>query len=320
MERLETTERKQQNRQEFMQLYRHGKEMAERLICVADRVMAGETESTACMEENVEKHWIRRFVRSDISIDKSHGPDKGTVRVGRDDWMNWQDRFLTYLTGEECYAPKDFDQVYEACVSRACTEQEREVLRLWMQEEMTLREIGGKIGKSQERIRQINARVMRKLRHPSYRLPLMYGWEYLEIMESIHTAQAEYDKAQLAKIQEANENRKDAVRKLKEKREQIDKELEALANGSQLTDFISEVLISDMGLSTRAQNALNRHRVRDKTGNTVWLAPIRTLGDLCKLSRDELKGIDNLGTGTVKEIEDVLFQQYGLRLSNKEKK
>lgn len=319
MERLETTKRKRQNRQEFMQLYCHGKEMAERLIRVADRVMAGETESTACMEENVEKHWMRRFVRGDISADKNRGQDKCTVKVIMDDWMSWQDRFLTYLTGEEYYAPKAFDQAYEVCVSKACTEQEREVLRLWMQEEMSLREIGEKIGRSSERVRQIEARVMRKLRNPSYRLPLMYGWDYMEAMESIHTAQAEYDKARLAKIQEANENRKDAVRKLMEKREQIGKELEALANDSQLTDPVSEILISDMGLSTRAKNALNRHRVRDKTGNTVWLAPIRTLGDLCKLSRDELKGIDNLGTGTVKEIEDVLFQQYGLRLSNKEK-
>lgn len=313
MEQLKTTG---QDKQEHMRLiYRHGKEMAERLIRVADRVMAGETESTACAKENVKKQWMRRFIRGDISADKCQNKNKGTVKIELDDWMSWQDRFLMRLTGEECYAPEDFDQAYEACVSKACTDQEREVLRMLMQEDMTLREIGEQIGKSQERVRQIESHVMRKLRHPLYRLPLMYGQEYLEIMEGIHTAQAEYDKARLAKIQEDNERRKAATRKLRGRQAQINDEIKALADENRLPVPIADVLISDIGLSVRAQNALDRHRVRDKKGHVTWLPPIRTLGDLCKLSRDELKNIDNLGVKTVKEIEDALFQQYGITLS-----
>ena len=40
---MERTKPMEDNRQERMQLYRHAREMAERLIRVADRILAGET-------------------------------------------------------------------------------------------------------------------------------------------------------------------------------------------------------------------------------------------------------------------------------------
>lgn len=162
---MERTKPMEDNRQERMQLYRHAREMAERLIRVADRILAGETETMACMEENVNKSWIRRFVRSDISVDSGQ-KEKGGIRIELDDWICWQDKFLTRLAEEECYAPGDFDQVYQKCTAMACTEQEQEVLRLRFQECLALRAAGEKLGKSQERVREAENSAIRELRHP----------------------------------------------------------------------------------------------------------------------------------------------------------
>lgn len=312
MERSETAVN---NKQARIRLYLRGKEMAQRLIRVADRVLAGETETTACMEENVDVNWMRRFVRGDISIDRSLKTGKDRVEITQDDWMCWQDRFLTRLTGEERYAPKDFDQIYEVCVAKACTEQEQEVLRLRMQEELTLREISRRIGKSQERVRQIESQAMRKLRHPSRRLPLMYGKDYLERMETVTTAQAEYDKARLARMHKVREERKAAVLKLQKKQEHLQEEINAMGSidDSQVSDIINEIPISEMGLSVRARNALSRHRVQEKA-NISCLDPIETVGQLSRLSHKELCSIRNIGVNTVKEIEEALFKQYGIRI------
>ena len=131
-----------------MRIYRRAKEMAERVIRVIDRVLDRETETTACFQENVDKHWIRRFVRDDISVGRGKDEPGVMVHVELKDWICWQDEFLSRLTGEECYAPKDFDQVYEECMAEICTEKEQGVLRMRFQDRLTLREIGRGSGRA----------------------------------------------------------------------------------------------------------------------------------------------------------------------------
>lgn len=305
------------NRQERMRLYHHGKEQAERLKRVIDRVLDGETETTACLEENVEKHWLRRFVRGDISIGRGQEEGKDGIRIELDDWICWQDKFLIELTGTEHYAPVDFDEVYRECVSMACTEQEQEVLRMRFEEGLTLRETGERIGKSQERVRQTENTAMRKLRRPSYRLQLVYGKEYQEQIKKVKTAQAEYDKTRMARMKALREERIAAIQRLKEKEKQLIEEIEELkaADSSQFPDPIEEIPISEAGFSVRAFNALHRHMVRDGKGRLQTLDPINTVGQLSRMSHDELRRIANLGPSTLKEIDDVLFREYGITLS-----
>lgn len=312
MKRPEITEN---NRQERMHVYCQAKEMAERVLRVINRVLDGETETTACLQEDVDKRWIRRFVRDNISIKRRKNEPDTMVRIGLKDWICWQDEFLTQLIGEECYAPKDFDQAYDECVAEACTEEEQEVLCLRFQEALTLREIGEKIGKSCERVRQIESKAMRKLRYPSRRLSLMYGKEYRDLMAEIKTAQAEYDKTRMARMQELKEEQKAATRKLGEKLDQIHEKTEFLvtADSSQFPDPVSEILVSNLGLSVRAMNALSCPRFQDgRRGAIRHGMPIGTVGQLSKLSHEELCSIRNLGKGTVKEIEDALKEQFGI--------
>ena len=303
------------NRQERMRIYRHGKEQVERLNRVIDRVLAGETETTACLEENVDKHWIRRFVRGDISIGRGQTEEKDGIRVELDDWICWQDKFLIRLTGTEYYAPVDFDEAYEECVNAVCTEQEKEVLRMRYQEGMTMQAIGDKLGKSRARIDAVEHKAMRKLRHPQYRLHLIYGKEYQEQSKKVKTAQAEYDRARMTRMKQLCEGRRDAIQRLREKEEQIKEEIKALEtmDSSCLPDSLDEIPISEAEFSVRAVNALSRHQIQGASGHIEFKEPIKTIGQLAKISYEELCGITNLGMRTVKDIENVLFREYGIK-------
>ena len=228
----------EQNKEKRMALYQNGKETAKRIIRVSDHVLAGETETTACKKENVDKSWMRRFLRSDISIKKEGKADKDIVEIKCKDWMSWQDRFLTELMGKEYYAPADFDQVYEECVAQACSEQEREILRLRFQKGLTRREVGEQIGKKQEQVRNGESNALRFLRSPQYRLKLIYGREYAETLEKVKSAQMEYDKARMARMQELAEERKKKIQECRERYQNIVIEMEEFAARTKEVDGI----------------------------------------------------------------------------------
>lgn len=317
----------EKNREKRMEVYRHAMEMARKISRVADRILAGETETTACLMEGVDKSWMRRFIRGDISIKKGDETGSGIVEVDRNDWASWQDLFLEDLTGREYYAPPGFNSIYEKCVAEACNVTEREVLRLRFQEGLTLRETGERIGKSQERVRQVESKALRVLRHPRYRLRLAYGPEYTKAVEEAEDAQAAYDKARLAKMAELVEERKAAVlvcrdrcaeanRKMAEPYAEAAKEQEGRPS---LEDVLDEIPLENMGLSVRAYNALTRHRVWTKGGESVYKEPVRTVGQLSRLTHEDLCVIRNLGKRSVDEIEQALLTQYGIRIGTEQK-
>lgn len=305
-----------------MEVYKNGKVMLQRISCVMDRVLAGETETTACLKENVDKSWLRRFLRSDISIKKEDEKDSGIVEIDCDDWMCWQDQFLTDLTGQEYYAPDGFDQIYQECTEEACSEQEREVLRLRYQEGLTLRATGERIGKTQERVRQAENKAMRALRYPKYRYRLIYGPEYAEILVKARGVQAEYDKARMTRMEEIVEERKTAVRKCRAELAEAVKQLEDMAaepegqaGSMSLEEAMNAIPLSELGLSVRSYNAVAKHLVCG-----LRTKPIETAGQLAKLSREELYSIRNLGKRCGEEVEVALFEQFGIRLSSNGKK
>lgn len=87
---------------------------------------------------------------------------------------------------------------------------------------------------------------------------------------------------------------------------------EGQGNGFNLEDALDTTPLEAMGLSVRAYNALKRHLVRTKGGKLGYMDP--TVGQLSKLTHKELCSIRNLGERSVAEVEEALFQQYGIRL------
>lgn len=151
------------------------------------------------------------------------------------------------------------------------TERERTVLKERFLNKMTLRQCAEKHETSQERIRQIEAKALRKLRHPARAtMFLLSPREYTRELE------AENGKLRLeiATLKmHVNENNEKAV--------------------DISESYNQELLIDDLELSVRSFNCLARKG-------------IRKVSDLTKLSRDDLIKIRNLGRKCAEEIETKL--------------
>lgn len=270
--------------------YEKGYEKANAVMRVINRIRGGESETRACAAENVNKSWFRRFVREDLS-DISREADR--VSVTRDTWITWEDQFLSDLVGEDYDAPENFLENYDNVTSRALSEQEQEILRLFYQEEMNFAQIGAIIGRTRERVRIIQAKIMRKLRNPNNRLELLYGKDYVKVVKVLHDAQAEYDKKYLHKKEERMEEKQKKITDLKIKTKQLQERIE---NREQAAAYGK---LTDLDLSVRSYNALARYFMlyEHKYSTDV------TIYDILRIS-SKLGGIRNIGKQSEKEILD----------------
>lgn len=151
------------------------------------------------------------------------------------------------------------------------TDRERKVLELRYKDGLTLEKTGEVFGVQRERIRQIQAKALRKLRHP--RLSRHYR---LDTMERWHESEEELSKMRLENIR--LHNKLDALTELAnrnitpEELDEIEKERERKQSAR----------IDEMELSVRSWNCLCRANIRyvkDLEGMTIEkLAKIRNLG------------------------------------------
>ena len=97
---------------------------------------------------------------------------------------------LELVFGKPEYAPLNDDQL--AGLAHALTtirEREQEMIRLRYEEKKTLQEIGDKYELSRERVRQIIAKGVRKLRHPSRTVYVRDGFDKVELAQKITCAE-----------------------------------------------------------------------------------------------------------------------------------
>ena len=97
---------------------------------------------------------------------------------------------LEHIFGKAEYVPLDEDQM--AGLSHALKsirEREQDMIRLRYEEKKTLQEIGDQYGLSRERIRQIVAKGIRKLRHPSRTVFIRDGLDKAELQMKIACAE-----------------------------------------------------------------------------------------------------------------------------------
>lgn len=167
------------------------------------------------------------------------------------------------------------------------TEREKSVILMRFYEHKTLDECGAVIGTQRERCRQVEAKALRKLRHPKCSYILVHG------------VKAYMDK----RIEEGIDGRLEDRRKELEA-EYMRKVAELSRENSEalLQNRINEVTIEEMGLSIRPYNCLKR-------------AGLETIGDILTKRRtveDALK-IRNLGKKSLEEISYRLMRDYGIK-------
>lgn len=165
------------------------------------------------------------------------------------------------------------------------TEREQCVIMLRFQRKLTLEQCGKEYGVTRERIRQIEAKAIRKLRYPT-RTNLMKSVPLTELQE-MHT---EY-----CKLKDDYEWLKKAFETLTAQKAEPGAIIPMAEHASRL-----EMPIEELDLSVRSYHCLIRNGKK-------------TLRDIVEMTEDELMGIRNLGSKSASEIRAKLTE-YGLAL------
>ena len=201
------------------------------------------------------------------------------------------DSYLRTNADEDYQEPKKYYSpgIMEEVMNEVLTERENKVLQMRYQWDMTLEEAGKECGVTRERIRQVEAKAIRKLRFQQHKgtFSCVPESELREAQgEAEHyKAQAEYLQAELDKIRNITpEQRTEAEKK-----------------GTFL-----ETSILELDLSVRSYNCCKR-------------AGINTLGDLSMKTLNDMYHVRNLGRRSLQEIEKKM-SEYGLRFKPEEAK
>ena len=205
---------------------------------------------------------------------------------------------LDVLAGEEWEhdIPVDFEGSL-AYVLATLTKREQNVIIQRFKECRTYEDIGKDYNITRERIRQLEAKGLRKLRHPTRMKFLKYGIKGWYLHEKENELQCELTRVvdELTKIAEAITavDGMDKLMKLAADKERWKKDHPQL-----------DMPLEDLELSVRSYNCLKR-------------AGIRTLGDIANSTAYELMHVRNLGRQSFEEIVQKLHE-YGLTLKNEE--
>lgn len=188
------------------------------------------------------------------------------------------------ILGSEEEARKVYIPGISAAVA-TLSEREQGVLSLRFEKRLTLEQCGKEYGITRERIRQIEAKALRKLRHPT-RTNLMKAVPLTEMQEK-HT---EY-----CNLKDEYEWLKKAFESLTAQKAEPGVIIPMAEHASRL-----EMPIEELDLSVRSYTCLRR-KGKD------------TVRDIIEMTEDELRGVRNLGMKSLVEIKAKL-KEYGLRL------
>lgn len=166
-------------------------------------------------------------------------------------------------------------------------DRESDILRKRYRDKMTLQAIGKVYSICQERVRQIEAKALRKMRHP-VRSNMMKAVPLAAVIEQeIKYQKMSVEYASLVKAFEAATAKPVLP--------------EVISPLSELADLM-QTPIDDLGLSVRTHHALRR-------------AGKETLRDIAEMSRGELARIRNLGAKSLDEVIECL-KQHGIELGS----
>lgn len=177
----------------------------------------------------------------------------------------------------ECYSLEILEDVMANCL----TERENKVLQMRYEWRMPLEEVGKEFGVTKERIRQIEAKAIRKLRF-QYRKGAILCVSKAELRKAQNEAERYKEKAERLQAE------LDKIRNIApEQREEANKK-----------GVLLEEPIDILDLSVRPYHCCLR-------------AGVNTLGDLCGKTYAEMKRVRNMGKASLKEIENKMHE-YGL--------
>lgn len=194
--------------------------------------------------------------------------------------FEYPDDFIDAIFGDNekvdiNYITEHFEENIKEAL-QTLTDREQEVMNKRFVEGYTLEATGRQMGITRERVRQIEAKSLRKLKHPARNIILRKGKEAQLLQDDINKL----------------------IKELMLKKEE-------LINSINAANFTKEELletksIEELDFSVRTFNCLKRSKVN-------------TLNDLIKMSDDDLYKVRNLGRKSLREIKEKL-KERGLSL------
>lgn len=162
------------------------------------------------------------------------------------------------------------------------TDRERNLLQLYYRENMTLEQCGKTVGVTRERCRQIIAKAVRKLRHPTRLNLILYGLEGYEHLRANKKRRA---------ILEMEDEELDALeQELIARRQFLESALEVALPVDEQMRKSAVTTLEDMDLSVRTFNCLRR-------------ANCMTLFDVVEATKEgKLVKVRNLGKKSINEV------------------
>lgn len=165
------------------------------------------------------------------------------------------------------------------------TEREETVIKLRFKDKLTLENVGKQIGTTRERARQIEAKALRKMRHPDrQRMMLAVPVAEVDEVRTKYTA-------------------------LKEQYELLVKAFELISGKATTPESVEKIAEAAVWMQTNIENM----DFSVRTYNCLRRAGKDTLKDLVEMTEEELRGVRNLGRKSVDEVVYTL-EQHGLTL------
>lgn len=182
---------------------------------------------------------------------------------------------------------------------RTLSEREQTVVGLRYEKEMTLQQTGKELNVTQERIRQIQAKALRKLKNPIRLNYILYGEQGNNIKKELDARECQLDsrERQLIEIENMLGFKRDKANEADAKRVAYD-EARKSKNGRNGLTYSDAFL--DLDLSVRSFNCLAR-------------AGFLTVADVIKAIRDEsIIKVRNIGHKSLEEIIDRVMAVTGM--------
>ena len=230
----------------------------------------------------------KEYRKSFNSLEEAEEFLSTVIQCGRVKNFNYPLDLLDALFGNNSkididYIEAHIEETLPVAVGKLTEREQRIFWKRW-KEGYTLEAVGGQEGITRERVRQIEAKTIRKLRHPSRLYVIKYGLEYLQL--------------------------KDDIEKLTKELEQVKQEIIYKLSHPETIEIKEEdyhkiIKIEDLDLTVRTWNCLTR-------------AGIKTLEDLKHQTVDNLSKIRNLGRKSLKEIITKL-EERGIKLVEENK-
>lgn len=184
-----------------------------------------------------------------------------------------------FVNGLPTEMPDDVALVLEYIIQKTLTEREGKVLYMRYKRNMTMAAIGVENGLRAERIRQIEAKAVRKLRHPSRSRYILMGMEgYINYLRDT------------AVDERLREYKKEIISLEKKIAELIDTEYEEEKNE------LENAPLAELDLSVR-------------TFNILYRAGYSTVKELLDADAEKIVSLPNLGLKNFSDLIDVLSEK-----------